>query len=85
MLPYLQKHSELYDEIPNNFDTSVLQSGDILVVNGHIKLVIEINGKMQEVQASLHGHAPETSDGVNLKRGQNGKYFIFRKNKSNKR
>lgn len=78
MVPYLNRHSELYDEIPNTGDTSVLQSGDILIVPGHIKLVVNINGHLQEVQASLHGHAPETSDRVKLTH-DHGVYQIFRR------
>ena len=67
--------------MPNTGDTSILQSGDILSVPGHIKLVVSINGKLQEVQASLNGHAPETSDGIGItdNRGKDGKYYIFRK------
>ena len=78
MVPYLNRHRELYDEIPNTGDTSVLQSGDILIVPGHIKLVVNINGHLQEVQASLYGHAPETSDRVNLTHSH-GVYQIFRR------
>lgn len=78
MVPYLNRHRELYDEIPNTGDTSVLQSGDILIVPGHIKLVVNINGHLQEVQASLYGHAPETSDRVNLTHSH-GAYQIFRR------
>ena len=81
ILPYLLRNTALYDRITHDGDTSVLQSGDILIVPGHIKLVVEINGKLQEVQASLGGHAPETSDRLRLvdKRGENGKYYVFRK------
>jgi len=78
MVPYLNRHRELYDEIPNTGDTSVLQSGDILIVPGHIKLVVNINGHLQEVQASLYGHDPETSDRVNLTHSH-GAYQIFRR------
>lgn len=78
MVPYLNRHPDLYDEIPNTGDTSVLQSGDILIVPGHIKLVVNINGHLQEVQASLHGHAPETSDRVKLTHSH-GAYQIFRR------
>lgn len=78
MVPYLNRHPDLYDEIPNTGDTSVLQSGDILIVPGHIKLVVNINGHLQEVQASLHGHAPETSDRVKLTH-DHGAYQIFRR------
>ena len=78
ILPYLSRHPDLYDEIPNTGDTSVLQSGDILIVPGHIKLVVNINGHLQEVQASLYGHAPETSDRVNLTHSH-GAYHIFRR------
>lgn len=81
ILPYLKNHPDLYDQIPNTGDTSVLQSGDILIVPGHIKLVVNINGHLQEVQASLGGHAPETSDRIKLtdSRGPNGLYYIFRR------
>lgn len=81
ILPYLSRHPDLYDQIPNTGDTSVLQSGDILIVPGHIKLVVNINGHLQEVQASLGGHAPETSDRIKLtdSRGPNGLYYIFRR------
>lgn len=92
ILPYLKKHTELYEQIPNNDgDTSVLQSGDILIVPGHVKFAIAINGKLQEVQASLNGHAPETADRVSIldgakhprgysKDGGSGRlYYIFRK------
>ena len=79
ILPYLSRHPDLYDEIPNTGDTSVLQSGDILIVPGHIKLVVNINGHLQEVQASLHGHAPETSDRIKLTHGRGGAYHIFRR------
>ena len=81
ILPYLKNHPDLYDQIPNTGDTSILQSGDILIVPGHIKLVVNINGHLQEVQASLGGHAPETSDRIKLtdSRGPNGLYYIFRR------
>lgn len=78
MVPYLNRHPELYDEIPNTGDTSVLQSGDILIVPGHIKLVVNINGHLQEVQASLGDHAPETSDRIKLTH-RRGAYQIFRR------
>lgn len=78
MVPYLNRHSDLYDEIPNTGDTSVLQSGDILIVPGHIKLVVNINGHLQEVQASLGDHAPETSDRIKLTH-RRGTYQIFRR------
>lgn len=78
MVPYLNRHSDLYDEIPNTGDTSVLQSGDILIVPGHIKLVVNINGHLQEVQASLGDHAPETSDRIKLTH-RRGIYQIFRR------
>ena len=79
ILPYLSRHPDLYDEISNTGDTSVLQSGDILIVPGHIKLVVNINGHLQEVQASLHDHAPETSDRIKLTHGRGGAYHIFRR------
>ena len=81
ILPYLKNHPDLYDQIPNTGDTSILQSGDILIVPSHIKLVVNINGHLQEVQASLGGHAPETSDRIKLtdSRGPNGLYYIFRR------
>ena len=81
ILSYLKNQTSLYEAIPNTGDTSILQSGDILSVPGHIKLVVSINGKLQEVQASLNGHAPETSDGIGItdNRGKDGKYYIFRK------
>ena len=90
ILPYLQRHTELYEQVPNNDgDTSVLQSGDILIVAGHVKFAIAINGKLQEIQASLNGHAPETADRVSIiddngrgysKDGGRGRlYYIFRK------
>lgn len=78
MVPYLNRHPDLYDEIPNTGDTSVLQSGDILIVPGHIKLVVNINGHLQEVQASLGDHAPETSDRIKLTH-RHGAYQIFRR------
>ena len=78
MVPYLNRHPDLYDEIPNTGDTSVLQSGDILIVPGHIKLVVNINGHLQEVQASLGDHAPETSDRIKLTH-RRGAYQIFRR------
>lgn len=85
LLPYMQKHPELYEEIKNTGDTSILKPGDILAVAGdkvgHIKIIANINGKIHEVQASWHNHAPETDEKVNItdKRGPNGMYQIFRK------
>ena len=81
ILPYLQSHTDLYENIQNNGDTSVLQSGDILIVKGHVKLAINIDGKFYEAHASLGGRAPEILEGINVldSRGPNGRMYIFRK------
>lgn len=83
---YMQKHPELYEEIPNTGDTSVLRPGDILQVNGvpgvygghgHIKMYVEIDGVGYEAQASYGSHSGELSAKVNLS-DPRGNYRIFR-------
>lgn len=47
-------------------DTSILESGDILILDGHIKLYIEHEGTGYEAQASYGDHSGQTTQGVAL-------------------
>lgn len=69
---YLQDTGR-YEEIHAS-STADLQSGDILVNNGHTLFYIEIEGKGMEAQGSLGDHAPRITEGV----GDIGEYQIFR-------
>jgi hypothetical protein len=83
---YMRAHPELYEEIPNTGDPSILRPGDILQVDGvpgvygghgHIKLYVEIDGVGHEAQASYNSHSGELSTSVNLS-DPRGNYKIFR-------
>ena len=83
---YMRAHPELYEEIPNTGDPSILRPGDILQVDGvpgvygghgHIKLYVEIDGVGHEAQASYNSHSGELSTSVNLS-DPRGDYKIFR-------
>ena len=83
---YMRAHPELYEEIPNTGDPSILRPGDILQVDGvpgvygghgHIKLYVEIDGVGHEAQASYNRHSGELSTSVNLS-DPRGDYKIFR-------
>lgn len=83
---YMRAHPELYEEIPNTGDPSILRPGDILQVDGvpgiygghgHIKLYVEIDGVGHEAQASYNSHSGELSTSVNLSDAR-GDYKIFR-------
>ena len=77
---YWLRDNDEYEFISDSADTSYLQSGDVLIVFGHIKLYIEHDGSPYEAQASYGSYAGRTTDGVNLvdSRGR-GNYMIFRK------
>lgn len=77
---YWLRDNDEYEFISDSADTSYLQSGDVLIVFGHIKLYIEHDGSPYEAQASYGSYAGRTTDGVNLVDGRGrGNYMIFRK------
>jgi len=76
-LTYLA-NSPLWEEIPNLRNTSNLQGGEVLVLNGHIMIIVNYNGAWQTAHASINhrtaerGPPPMFSD-------SRGMYRIFRR------
>ncbi len=78
-LDWLLNNSKYEHVSPNTTDTSVLQTGDILILDGHIKLYIEIDGVGHEAQASYGDHSGQITEGVSLIDSiGRGTYQIFR-------
>ncbi len=72
-MAYYYQNTGKYEHV-NVSSTADLQSGDILVSNGHTLFYIEIDGKGMSAQGSLGDHAPRITEGVyNL-----GDYEVFR-------
>ena len=78
-ISYLQ-NSDQYELIADgSTDTSILEPGDILILNGHIKLYIEHDGEGYEAQASYGDHSAQTTKGVSLIDSiGRGTYMVFR-------
>ena len=72
-MAYYYQNTGKYEHV-NVSSTADLQSGDILVSNGHTLFYIEIDGKGMSAQGSLGDHAPRITEGVyNL-----SNYEVFR-------
>lgn len=72
-MAYYYQNTGKYEHVSVS-STADLQSGDILVNNGHTLFYIEIEGKGMSAEGSLGDHAPWITEGVyNL-----GDYEVFR-------
>ncbi|MDO4612024.1 MAG: glucosaminidase domain-containing protein [Candidatus Saccharibacteria bacterium] len=78
-LEWLKNNDDYIHISPNTTDTSVLAPGDIMILAGHIKLYVEIDGVGYEAQASHDEYSGRLSKGVSLTDTiGRGTYQIFR-------
>ncbi len=74
-------NNDKYEHVsPDTTDTSVLKPGDIMLLDGHIKMYVEIDGQGYEAQASYGDHSGQIGNpGVSLVDSLGrGTYQIFR-------
>lgn len=77
-LNYFKQHPELYQEIPNQGNTSNMQPGDIMVLNGHIMMYVQRDDGTEGIaSASIGSRTGEFGTGVYFS-DHRGSYHIFR-------
>lgn len=77
-LVYFRQHPELYQEIPNEHNTSNMQPGDIMVLNGHIMMYVKRDDGTEGIaSASIGSRTGEFNPGVYFSDWR-GDYNIFR-------
>lgn len=77
-LNYFRNHPKLYQEIPNLHNTSNMQPGDIMVLNGHIMMYVKRpDGTEGIASASINERSGDFSNYVYFS-DHRGDYSIFR-------
>lgn len=77
-LIYFKQHPELYQEITNQHNTSNMQPGDIMVLNGHIMMYVKREDGTEGIaSASIGSRTGEFSPHVYFSDSR-GNYHIFR-------